>query len=80
MENENVGRTVLRLPSTIPTAYWDGYFEQVGEHVDGTVEIRSFRAGATGQSDAQYVIDRCASGLHFGITVVGTDLYNERGL
>jgi hypothetical protein len=60
--------TFVLVPSNAPVAYWEGWATPCGfDTVDGKVYtiVATHRTGSTGRSDAQYIIDRMASGLHF---------------
>lgn len=59
--------TTIEVPANAPHAYWENWAEQISLGNGGpTILIRTFRTGDTGRSDAQYIVDRLASGLHFG--------------
>lgn len=62
------GHSMLRLPKDTPPAYWGGWAEIDGasELSEKYVILRTIRTGRDGASDAQYIVDRAASGLHFG--------------
>ena len=64
--------TYMEVPPDAPSAYWEGWAEEVGvgnPHgiaADRRVTLRTLRTGRDGRSDAKFVIDRLASGLYFG--------------
>jgi hypothetical protein len=69
---ETDGHTLLRLPKDTPDSYWGGWAEVdqgLTEQSTKHVILRTVRTGSTGESDAQYILDRAASGLYFGSLV-----------
>ena len=60
----NEQHSFIRVPVLATSAYWENYAEAVSTE-GATVLVRTYRTGSTGASDAQYIIDRLASGLHF---------------
>lgn len=51
-----------------PASYWEDYAEEVARFCpcpNAPLMLRTLRKGRDGQSDAKYVVDRLASGLHY---------------
>jgi hypothetical protein len=60
--------TFVLVPINAPSAYWEGWATPCGTSMDAGGLMRivaTRRTGSTGRSDAQYIIDRMASDLHF---------------
>lgn len=60
--------TFVLVPEEAPEAYYEGYATPCGgDTIDGKRYriVATKRLGERGRSDAQYIIDRLASGLHF---------------
>lgn len=69
MDTDTEGHSLVRLPKDTPPAYWGGWAEVdqgLTEQSMKYVFLRTTRSGRDGVSDAQYIVDRAASGLHFG--------------
>ncbi len=59
-------RSYINLPADTPEGYWEGWASKVTDIEHGRMILETTRRGRDGASDAQYIVDRCASGLHFG--------------
>ena len=57
--------------ASAPSAYWDGWATVERREPDGTVLLRTTRTGSDGRSDAQYIVDRLASGLYWASILDG---------
>lgn len=56
------------VPASASDRYWENWAEEVARFCpckDAPVMLRTFRKGRDGQSDAQFLVDRLASGLHY---------------
>lgn len=66
-----VDRIKLSVPTAATQAYWENYAVRSDESTTPDhVVIKVIRLGKAGESDAQYILDRLASGLHFGRRIV----------
>lgn len=66
------GHSLARLPKDTPSAYWENWAEidqSLTEQSTKYVIVRTFRTGKNGVLDAKYIVDRAASGLHFGAVI-----------
>jgi hypothetical protein len=69
MTNNNPEASTFILVPENTERYWDGYAVPCGFATEDGKRyqiVATRRAGATGRSDAQYILDRLASGLYFG--------------
>lgn len=61
--------TFIQVPATSPEGYWGGWAVIVQQSAT-TILLVTRRTGRDGRSDAQYIVDRLASGLHFGTQII----------